>query len=201
MARVLRRDVLRAARWASAAARCDSCRPQLWEIAAAMLLAPTGAADGRAWYGARALQREARVHGRVAGPQSALAPCTRLHARTSGWAPAAMGLGGVWMPRGGRGAEAPAGSGKGRRASRRGGAGGFTARRESEDDAKRVHQLTAEARNPSAHLTIVETSTAVTITDDRGQSRPFHPNGKEEKLQIEGVSVGGTTKTETGRLA
>src|SRR5213083_3573503 len=69
MARVLRRDVLRAARWASAAARCDSCRPQRWEIAAAMLLAPTGAAGGRTWYVARALQREARVHGRVAGHQ------------------------------------------------------------------------------------------------------------------------------------
>src|SRR3989442_9810111 len=83
MARVLRRDVLRAARWASAAARCDSCRPQRWEIAAAMLLAPTGAADGRAWYVARALQREARVHGRVAGHQLAVGPGTRLHARTS----------------------------------------------------------------------------------------------------------------------
>src|SRR2546426_611972 len=67
MARVLRRDVLRAARWASATARCDSCRPQRWEIAAAMVLAPTGAAGGRTWYVARALQREARVHGRVPG--------------------------------------------------------------------------------------------------------------------------------------
>src|SRR2546428_2905470 len=57
MARVLRRDILRAARWASATARCDSCRPQRWEIAAAMLLAPTGAAGGRTWYVARALQR------------------------------------------------------------------------------------------------------------------------------------------------
>src|SRR2546430_7445951 len=83
MARVLRRDVLRAARWASAAARCDSCRPQRWEIAAAMWLAPTGAAGGRTWYVARALQRMARVHGRVAGHQVAVGPGTRLHARTS----------------------------------------------------------------------------------------------------------------------
>src|SRR3989442_9307653 len=65
MARVLRRDVLRAARWASAAARCDSCRPQRWEIAAAMWLAPTGAAGGRTWCGARA-------HGRVARHQAAV---------------------------------------------------------------------------------------------------------------------------------
>src|SRR5712691_9598765 len=83
MARVLRRDVLLAARWASAAARCDSCRPQRWEIAAAMLLAPIGAAGGRTWYVARALQRVARVHGRVAGHQLAVVPGTRLHARTS----------------------------------------------------------------------------------------------------------------------
>src|SRR5436305_5446698 len=83
MARVLRRDVLRAARWASAAARCDSCRPQPWEIAAAVLLAPTGVAGGRTWYVARALQRVARVHGRVAGHQVAVGPGTRLHARTS----------------------------------------------------------------------------------------------------------------------
>src|SRR2546423_11777640 len=83
MARVLRRDVLRPARWASAAARCDSCRPPRWEIAAATWLAPTGAAGGRTSYGARALQREARVHGRVAGHQVAVGPGTRLHARTS----------------------------------------------------------------------------------------------------------------------
>src|SRR3989442_15338503 len=86
MARVLRRDVLRAARWASAAARCDSCRPQRWEIAAAMLLAPTGAAGGRTWYVARALRREARVHGRVAGHQLAVGPGTRVftHGRRTG---------------------------------------------------------------------------------------------------------------------
>src|SRR5205823_2977954 len=77
------RDVLPAARWASAAARCDSCRPQRWEIAAAMWLAPTGAAGSRTWYVARALQRVARVHGRVAGHQVAVGPGTRLHARPS----------------------------------------------------------------------------------------------------------------------
>ena len=37
-----------------------------------MVLAPTGAAGGRTWYVARALQREARVHGRVAGHQLAV---------------------------------------------------------------------------------------------------------------------------------
>ena len=115
-------------------------------------------------------------------------------------APREIGFGVDWMPTGGTDPGAPGGSGRGRRAPRRGGAGGFTARRESEDDAKRVRQLTAEARNPSAHLTFVETSAAVTITDDRGQSRTFHPNGKDETLQLDGVPVGVTTKREAGRL-
>ena len=47
---------------------------------------------------------------------------------------------------------------------------------------------------------IVETPTTVTITDDRGQSRTFHPNGKEEVLQLDGVPVGVTAKREAGRL-
>jgi hypothetical protein len=55
-------------------------------------------------------------------------------------------------------------------------------------------------RNPSAHLTIVETPAAVTFTDDRGQSRTFHPDGKEEVLQLDGVPVGVTAKREAGRL-
>ena len=66
--------------------------------------------------------------------------------------------------------------------------------------SKRVQQLTAEVRNPSAHLTIVETPSAVTFTDDRGQSRTFHPDGKEEVLQLDGVPVGVTAKREAGRL-
>jgi hypothetical protein len=114
--------------------------------------------------------------------------------------PGEIGFAVDWMPTGGTDPDSGGGSGKGRRGSRRGGAGGFTARRESEDDSKRVRQLTAEARNPSAHLTIVETSTAITITDDRGQSRTFHPNGKEEALQLDGVPVGVTAKREAGRL-
>lgn len=87
----------------------------------------------------------------------------------------------------------------------RGGSGGasnpfLTSRRESEDDAKRAQQLTNEARDPSVSLTIVETATAVTITDDRGQSRTVHPNGKEEILQLDQVPVMTTTKWDTGRL-
>jgi len=37
-----------------------------------------------------------------------------------------------------------------------------------------------------SNLAIVETPTAVAITDDRGHSRTFHPNGKAEALQLGG---------------
>ncbi len=98
--------------------------------------------------------------------------------------PREIGFGVDWLPAGGAGSSA----------------GVPTARPESTDDAKRVLQLTAEVRNPSAHLTIVETSTAVTITNDRGQSRTFHPTGKEEVLQLDGVPVVVAAKRQAGRL-
>jgi hypothetical protein len=63
-----------------------------------------------------------------------------------------------------------------------------------------VQQLTAEVRKPSANLTIAETPTTVTIADDRGQSRTFHPDGKREVLQLDGVPVGVTAKWDAGRL-
>ena len=76
----------------------------------------------------------------------------------------------------------------------------FGGRRESEDDAKRLKQLTTEVRNPPAHLTILDTATAVTITDDRGQARTFHPTGREETIRLESVPVGVTATREGGRL-
>jgi hypothetical protein len=114
--------------------------------------------------------------------------------------PREIGFGTDWLPAAGSGQNSTASGGRGRRGSSGGGAGAFTARRESEDDAKRLQQLTAEVRNPSPHLTIVETPTVVSITDDRGQSRTFHPNGKEEVLQLDGVPVGVTAKWDAGRL-
>jgi hypothetical protein len=76
----------------------------------------------------------------------------------------------------------------------------FMARRESEDDGKRVRQLTDEVRDPSRHVTIVETSTAVTITDDHGHARTFHPNGQEEVIQLGELPVRVTAKRDAGAL-
>jgi hypothetical protein len=114
--------------------------------------------------------------------------------------PREIGFGVSWLPTGGSGPDSTASGGRGRRGSGGGGAGGFTTSRESEDDAKRLQQLTAEVRTPSVHLTIVEAPTAVTITNDRGQVRTFHPNGREDVLQLDGVPVGVTAQREAGRL-
>jgi hypothetical protein len=115
--------------------------------------------------------------------------------------PPEIGFATDWLPTGGAGLDAASG-GRGRRGSGAdGGSGAFIARRESEDDARRVQQLTAEVRMPSTRLTIVETPAAVTITDDRGRSRTFHPDGREEVLQLDGAPVGVIARREAGRLS
>jgi hypothetical protein len=114
--------------------------------------------------------------------------------------PPEIGFGVDWASAGGSGVGSTASGGRGRRGSGSGATGAFRTRPESEDDARRVQVLTAEVRTPSARLTIVDTPAAVTFTDDRGQSRTFHPDGKEEALQVDGVPVGVTAKREAGRL-
>lgn len=59
-------------------------------------------------------------------------------------------------------------------------AAAFVPRNESEAEARNVRQLVDEARTPSPHLTIVQSATAISITDDQGLSRRFHPDGKDE---------------------
>jgi hypothetical protein len=82
----------------------------------------------------------------------------------------------------------------------RGSAGTFPVRRESYEDARRVQLLTAEARNPPARLTIVDTPTTFTITNELGQSRLLHPGGKEESIDLEGVPLTVTSEREGDRL-
>ncbi len=72
--------------------------------------------------------------------------------------------------------------------------------RESADDAKRRDLLVAEAQTPSPHLTIVETDAAVTITNEQGQSRTFHPHGRSEYQTLDEVSVVTTSKWNGPRL-
>ena len=76
----------------------------------------------------------------------------------------------------------------------------FTPPRESQEDAARIQQLTADVRNPSAHLTIFETPSTVIVTDDNGKMRTFHLNGRQEQIQLDSVPVDVIATREAGRL-
>jgi hypothetical protein len=91
------------------------------------------------------------------------------------------------------------GGGRGRRGSTggggtRGSGDPFQGKRESYDDARRAQLLTGEVRNPPARLMVVDTPAAFTITNELGQSRTFHPDGKEESIDVQGVPIGVTTR-------
>lgn len=74
------------------------------------------------------------------------------------------------------------------------------AERESEEDARRLQQLTAQARLPSPHLTIVDAGGMVTITDGDDVSRTLHTDGKDDYLQIRGLPVTAVTLRDSGHL-
>jgi hypothetical protein len=108
-----------------------------------------------------------------------------------------------WLPPVGRSTRGgPAGGGaRGRRGSGdRGQPGGFTAPRESEEDAKRVQLLSAEARTPSPHLTLIDTRDTVTITDADDESRTLHTDGSDDYLKIHGLPVTAVTVRESGHV-
>ena len=105
----------------------------------------------------------------------------------------------------GFGMDLVAAAGGGSKTDDRAGAGGVSRTemaffRESADDASRRDQLVAEVQTPSPHLTVVETDAAVTITNERGQSRTFHPDGRSEYQALDQVSVISTSKWEGPRL-
>lgn len=96
------------------------------------------------------------------------------------------------------------GGGRGRRGGGGGGAAvpmnGVPVSRETADDSTRVDQLTAEARTPPDHITIVQKAEAVSIADDQGHSRTFHPNGQLEELTIGTTALPTTTRWDAGKL-
>jgi len=104
----------------------------------------------------------------------------------------------------------PGGEGGGARSggrSRRGGGGSSgggvsasPASSDSMDDSTRIQQLTMEARTPPAHITIVQKSGTVSIADDQGHSRTFHPNGQLEDLTIGTVALPTIAHWESGGL-
>ena len=119
-----------------------------------------------------------------------------------------VGFSADWMTTGGAGGGAPGGGGGG---GGRGGApggqsgggsnrSGFPVLRVSREDSMRNTLLTAEVREPAARVTIAETANEITITPDKGSPRTFHPNGREEVVQLDGVTVATTSALEAGRL-
>jgi len=101
--------------------------------------------------------------------------------------PREIGFNANWVPT--PDSSAPAGTaGRGRRPGPPV-ADAFGAKPESEDDAKRLQQLTAEARSPAGFLTIAETPSAISIENDQGPPRTFHADGREEVIQLDGVPV------------
>lgn len=87
---------------------------------------------------------------------------------------------------------APTGRGEpggGRRGPAGGGPPALRPQGESYDAAQRRQVLTDEVRLPPTRLTIVDTPQAVTITDQQGNSRTLHPDGRAETLAIGSASV------------
>ena len=152
---------------------------------------------------AAGLLRPATADAQTASP---LAGVWTLDRSLSEWPPE-IGFDVNWIPSSGRAGQdaGSSGGGRGRRGSGGGGgsrgtAGPFATSLESYDDARRVQLVTAEARNPPTRLMVVDTMTAVTITNELGQSRMLHPNGKEESIELQGVPFIVTTKRDGDRL-
>jgi len=95
--------------------------------------------------------------------------------------------------RGGRGRRGGSGSGES-------GAGVPQFSRESVDEGTRMQQLTGEARNPPAHITIVQKEASISIADDQGHSRTFHPTGTVEMLTLGTVPLPTTARWDAGSL-
>jgi hypothetical protein len=95
---------------------------------------------------------------------------------------------------------ASGGGGRGRRGGTRSSGGPVAGRRESYEDNQRVQLMTNEARNPPARLMLVDTGAAVTITNELGQARTLHPNGRKEPVEIQGVVFMTTARRDGDRL-
>jgi hypothetical protein len=117
-----------------------------------------------------------------------------------------LGFGPDWQDPDSKGNQASGRGGGGSRRSGRGGGGGSVNIRppvnlpESEEDSLKIDQLLGEVRDPSPSLTIVQSESAVTITDDRGTARTFHTNGKEEFQKLDAGPMGTTSKWAAGTL-
>jgi hypothetical protein len=118
--------------------------------------------------------------------------------------PADIGFNPEWMTAASTGdgqrGSTGGGGGRGRRGSGGGAAAPFSARPESYEDARRAQVLTAEVRSPATRLMIVDTQSAVTFTNELGQSRTVHPDGRQESIEMQGLVVSVTSKRDGDQL-
>ncbi len=70
----------------------------------------------------------------------------------------------------------------------------------SREEAENSRQLVAEVRNPPVRLTIVQSAGAIVITDERGRSRTYHPDGREAFTPLDAAPVSTVSRWEGGRL-
>ncbi len=115
--------------------------------------------------------------------------------------PTDMGFNPAWLTAAARGDDPGGRSGGGGRGQRgSASAAPFSQRQVGYDDARRLQLLQDEARNPPARLMIVESPLAVTLTNELGQSRALHPEGREESIAMQGVTMAVTAKREGHEL-
>lgn len=114
--------------------------------------------------------------------------------------PREVGFNADWMAATGSGGDPTAGGGSQGGAPGGGNRTSFPVSRVSREDSMRNALLTDEVRNPSARLVITETATEVAIASDKESARTFHPTGKEEVLQLDGVTVITTATRDADRL-
>ena len=143
-----------------------------------------------------------------AQPASPLAGVWTLNRSLSEF-PADIGFNPAWLRAATGDAQGSGGNTGGRGGGRRGssGAGGgresaspFADRPESFDDARLLQMLTADARNPPVRLTLLDTMSAVTMVNELGQSRTLHPDGRQESIELQGVTVFVTSKRDGKEL-
>ena len=70
----------------------------------------------------------------------------------------------------------------------------------SREEAENSRQLVAEVRNPPVRLTIVRSAGALVVTDERGRSRTYHPDGREAFTPLDAAPVATVCRWEGGRL-
>jgi len=70
----------------------------------------------------------------------------------------------------------------------------------SEEQARNEQQLVAEVKAPPAFLSITQTESVVTITDERGRTLTLHPDGREEFQSLDAAPVATVTRWDGPRL-